>query len=373
MGKKSMLVVLAIMLVLVTACSNREQREVIESTVTYGNSNTEESKSDTNMYMAQIDPNQKQQEKSVHLDTTPNVEISSDGTAINIITLSKKEIELKKATMVDTNVARGNLKYGIKPAEHGVTAGYNGTSFTYFADGSNAHFAADDYTHIDIDVDDAVEIAKAYVELYDSWKWSGMHTTYNGHKVCFSCGEIEVDGVATGVKNNARILYDKAKTAYLNGQWDGTLAMLDSHYIELSKAGELLIDGYLGEGGQDNLDLPDDIDFTHANTNYVCIPPYGTFIVENKKLVNYMRLKRTEITSNPLEWEGYDFDREEFNELTQTIEDYCFYLFKSPLLGYDENEDKLYLKTFDSDENCYTYVFSNYKTREKVGLLKIDN
>ncbi len=354
MTRKLMLVVLAIMSVLVTACGNREQREVIESIVTYENSNTEESKSDTDMSMAQI--------------------VSSNDTANKIITFSKEEIKLKKATMIDTNVARGNLRYGIKPAEYGVAAGHNGTSFNYFADGSNANFAADDYPHIDIDVDDAVEIAKAYVELYDLWKWSGKTTTCNGHEVRLYRGEIEIDGVATNVKNNERILCDKAKTAYLNGQWDGTLAMLDSHYIELSRTGQLLIDGYLGsESGPGNLDLPNDIDFAHSNTNYVCIPPYGTFIIENKKLVNYMRLKRTEVTSNPLEWEGYDFDLEEFNKLTQTVEDYCFYVFKSPLLEYDEDEDKLYLRTVDSDKNHYTYVFSDYKTGEKVRLLKIDN
>ncbi len=364
MARKSMLVVLAIMSILVVACSNREQREVVDSIVT----------SDTDMYVAQIEPNQKQQENApVHVGNTTKSEVSSNDTANKIITFSNKEIELKKATMVDPNVAKGNLRYGIKPAEYGIAAGHNGTSFDYFADGSSTHFAAADNPQIDIDVDDAVDIAKAYVELYDLWKWSGKPTTYNGHEVSFYRGEIEVDGVATNVKNNERILYDKAKNAYLNGQWDGTLAMLDSHYIELSKAGDLLIDGYLGEGGPGNLDLPNDIDFADSNTNYVCIPPYGTFIVENKKLVNYMRLERTEITSNPLEWEGYDFDLEEFNELTQSVEDYCFYLYRSPLLDYDEDEDKLYLRTADFDKNIYTYVFSDYKTRENARLLKIDN
>lgn len=358
MARRTMLLVLAIMSVLVTACGNREQLK------------NDSAHLDTAVEVSSDGIATKVEVSSD--ETATKVEVSPDDTAINIITFSKEEIELKRATMVDTNVARGNLRYGIKPAEYDVPAGQNGTSFTYFADGSNAHFAADHYPHIDIDEDDAVEIAKAYVELYDSWQWSGKPTTYNGHEVYFSWGEIEVDGVPTGVKNNERILYDKAKNAYLNGQWDGTLAMLDSHYIELSRTGYLVIDGYLGEG-QDNLDLPNDFDFTNANTGYVCIPPYGTFIIENKKLVNYLRLERTEITSNPLEWKGYDFDTEEFNELTETIEDYCFYFSKFPLLEYDEDKDKLYLKTFDSDENCYTYVFSDYKKKGKLRLLKVDN
>lgn len=342
--KKTMLIVILVgsMSILMAACSNREQLKVIDNTI------TEEK---TNVAQVKLDQEQKEN-NSANSDTAAEAEVSSDYTTINIVKLTKEEIELKKENMKDPNTS---IRYGIEPAEYGIPAGENGTSFSYFADGSNAHFSADDNPDIQLDTDDPVEIAKAYVQLYDSWKWSGSPTTYNGHQVYFYDGEIEIDDVPTGVKCNEGILYDKAKTAYLTKQWDGTLAMLDSHYIELSREGYVLIDGYLG-GGQENLDLPESAYelLVDEIPNYKYVPGQGTYAIIDKKLVKFLREEQITLPGEELSWKGFQ-----------------------AVLIYNEIDGKLYLISrvemcpLDNSEN-YVYVFDDCNISKMTYLGKVD-
>ena len=84
----------------------------------------------------------------------------------NITTKEEEDIMIK------------TLKYGIKPAEYGLQAGAEGTSFQFFADGSDGHLKAPDTPTVELDSDDPIEIAKYYTNLYNSWQWSGWKATY---------------------------------------------------------------------------------------------------------------------------------------------------------------------------------------------------
>lgn len=139
----------------------------------------------------------------------------------------------------------------------------------------------------------------------------------------------------------------------------------------MDSLGYIIIDGWLSEF-QDCLDMPKG-EYLNANIAfYITIPPYGTFTIEGKKLVRYLRGERTEISQKALDWEGFDFNLEEFRKLTYgtDCETYAYYASKWPVLKYDEENDVLYLTTFDADGKAYRYVFTNY--REEGIIVKIN-
>ncbi len=182
------------------------------------------------------------------------------------------------------------------------------------------------------------------------------------NKITCSKGVIFVDGESSGVKTPFKEIYDEVKELYMSGKWDGKKTIYKKHTIELEASDEVLCGYILIDGNyynKDNLDLPSDMDFFSNNENninsknYQYIPGEGTYIIQNCKLVKYLRGERIDLQGNELIPEkikdlGYNYDPTDLAYL---------------LLLYDDVHDGLFLQYHSSLERTdpgELYVFKDY-------------
>lgn len=208
------------------------------------------------------------------------------------------------------------------------------------------------------DIVSIAQEASAYFENvsehdeYDVVKHIGLN------KITCRKGVIFVNGESSGVKTPFKEIYDEVKELYMSGKWDGKKTVYKNHTIELDAqskelCGYILIDG--NYYNKDNLDLPSDMDFSNNvnSQNYQYIPGEGTYIVENCKLVKYLRgeridLQGKELISEKIKDLGYNYDPKDLAFL---------------LLLYDYVHDRLFLQyhsSLDEIDPGQLYVFKDY-------------
>lgn len=173
---------------------------------------------------------------------------------------------------------------------------------------SNAYSSGcKDNPEISIDSDDPIVIAKEYARLLNSEEWTGCSTTYKNFDVSEWYGEIFIDDEPTGIKSEEIFLYDKIKEYYLSGEWDGSPTTMDGHTIERSKSsGHIIVDGYLSRSYQEDLDLPENLDYDNFDSNLWYVPYLGTAVIDHQILKMYVRGELITLPGGELVYEGID-------------------------------------------------------------------
>lgn len=169
----------------------------------------------------------------------------------------------------------------------------------------------------------------------------------------------EADSISSEDKTKFEEVYNEVKENYMSGDWNGEEIQYKGHTIKLDtkdyKSGYILIDGEKYE--KENLDLPNNMDFSNVNSqNYQYVPGEGTYIIENCKLVKYLR--------------GHKIDLQGSELIPEKIKDkknYDRIYLKIPKLVYDYVNNRLFL-LYDENETAYypreLYVFKDYNISE---------
>lgn len=106
------------------------------------------------------------------------------------------------------------------------------------------------------------------------------------------------------------------------------------------------------EKDREHSDLPDTINWDSSNTdnsnNCVYIPGEGTYLIQNKKLVKYLKGESISLPGGSLNWKTDDFNQ--------------------PVLHYFESSNQLFMITTTQDEfpntKKWLYVFEDYNKSE---------
>lgn len=143
-------------------------------------------------------------------------------------------------------------------------------------------------------------------------------------------------------------LADFAIDRYINNEWDGYSTVMEDHTISISGEGCLLIDGFLTSPSkihsQHCLDLPTDIN----RRDYMFIFGDGSYLIENNRIVKYLRGKEILLSGGTLNWNG------------MALENYRPY---DTYFYYDEPHDTLFLVA-----SSVPYDLSNEELKYNVGI-----
>ncbi len=169
----------------------------------------------------------------------------------------------------------------------------------------------------------------------------------------------ETDSISSEDKTKIEEVYNEVKENYMSGDWNGQEIQYKGHTIKLDtkdyKSGYILIDGEKYK--KENLDLPNNMDFSNVNSqNYQYIPGEGTYIIENCKLVKYLR-------GNKIDLQGSELIPEKIKDK----KNYDRFYLEIPNLVYDYINNRLFL-LYDENETAYypreLYVFKDYNISE---------
>ena len=169
----------------------------------------------------------------------------------------------------------------------------------------------------------------------------------------------EADSKNSEDKTKNEEVYNEVKENYMSGDWNGQEILYKGHTVKLDtkdyKSGYILIDGEKYE--KENLDLPNNMDFSNVNSqNYQYIPGEGTYIIENCKLVKYLRGHKINLQGSEL-----------IPEKIKDKKNYDRFYLEIPKLVYDYVNNRLFL-LYDENETAYypreLYVFKDYNISE---------
>ena len=169
----------------------------------------------------------------------------------------------------------------------------------------------------------------------------------------------KADSKSSEDKTKIEEVYNEVKENYMSGNWNGQEIQYKGHTVKLDtknyKSGYVLIDGEKYK--KENLDLPNNMDFSNVNSqNYQYIPGEGTYIIENCKLVKYLR--------------GHKIDLQGSELIPEKIKDkknYDRFYLEIPNLVYDYVNNRLFLLYDENETASYPrelYVFKDYEISE---------
>ncbi len=177
---------------------------------------------------------------------------------------------------------------------------------------------------------------------------------------------VVINGIDTGERTDAKILYDVAVELYLNGEWDGMPKTFVHNVVELApKGGYVLCDNKI-LCGQKNLDLPNGYSVEGNNSNYTYVPGEGTYIIVNHKLVKYVRGNEISIPGEELSWKGSYYGNDDAR-LVYSVYGKTLYL-----LTYNPEYEP---KDIMDNGELLVYVFPDMNKSEMqyLGIVKYDD
>lgn len=177
-----------------------------------------------------------------------------------------------------------------------------------------------------------VLIATAIIAFFLPW----IRGAYIEQKEKIEKSQSTIGNIDFSIEDETQIVYNEVKEKYLSGDWNGEEILYKGHTIKLDikddRSGYILIDGEAYD--RENLDLPKNMDFSNVNTqNYQYIPGEGTYIIENCKLVKYLR-------GNKIDLEGSELIPEKLKNKKNYDE---FFFIQVPRLVYDYVTNRLFL------------------------------